>query len=259
MDIALIQMEIEDGNKEKNINNALEILKFLENSINKPDVVCFPELFTSGYDLRNVKKLAEKIPGPTIEKISEISKNNFIVLGTILEKKDDRYYNTAFILSKNGQIIGKYSKIHLFSPMLEKEFLTPGNEINIFTLTEFNNLKIGITICYDLRFPELFRILTLKGAQIIFVPSEFPSPKSKTWLTLIKARAIENQVYIIGTNRVGKGNSDTFFGNSIVTNGEYSEILGNQQEIKIYNIDLESLDKIRQKLPLLKDRRSDLY
>jgi len=257
--IAIVQMEIEDGNKEINLFEALKILKALKKGKKIPDIVCFPELFTSGYDLRNVNELAESIPGSTIEKISEISKDNFIVIGTILEQEDFKFYNSAFILGKNGHVIGKYSKVHLFSPMLEKEFLTPGDKINVFNLSEMNNLKIGIAICYDLRFPEMFRKMVLDGAQIIFIPSEFPSPKRDIWLTLSKARAIENQIFIIGTNRVGGGKSDNFFGSSIITNGDFSEILSQNVEIKIIEIDLSSLNKIRQNINLLEDRRSDLY
>jgi len=260
LNIAIVQMEIEDGNKDSNLYRSLKFLETLKNAKKKSDIVCFPELFTSGYDLRNVEKLAETIPGPTTEKISEISKGNFIVIGTILERKGSKFYNSAFIIAKNGDIIGTYSKVHLFSPMLEKEFLTAGDMIKTFKLADFDNLNIGIAICYDLRFPELFRKMALKGALIIFIPSEFPSPKRDTWLNLVQARAIENQLFIIGTNRVGLGKTDNFFGSSIITNGHYSEILNQDGEIiKNVEIDLRSLDKIRNDLPLLKDRRSDLY
>ena len=252
-------MEILDGNKEKNILNAINILKSLKESKNIPQIVCFPELFTTGYDLKNVEKYAEKLEGETLKNLAEISKNNFIVIGTILEKQDDNYYNTAFILDKNGQLLGKYQKIHLFSPMLEKEYLTPGNKISTFIIPELDNIKIGMAICYDLRFPELLRTMALDGAKIIFLPSEFPSPKKKVWKTLIKARAIENQVYVIGVNRVGKGNSDDFFGTSIVTDGENTEHLGETPEVKIFTIDIKILNQIREKIPVFDDRRSDLY
>ncbi len=259
INVAIIQMEIRDGEKPINLSKALEYLKYLRDEKIKPDIICFPELFTTGYDLRNVKMLAEMIPGPTIEKMSQISKDNFIVIGTILETREQKYYNTAFILGKNGNVIGTYSKIHLFSPMLEKEFLMPGNRIPTFTIPELDNLTIGIAICYDLRFPEIFRKMALDGAQAIIVPSEFPSPKRDTWIILSKARAIENQLFIIGTNRVGEGRTERFFGSSIITNGDHSEIMGENEEIKVLKIDFNSLIKIRQKLPLLNDRRSDLY
>lgn len=256
---AVVQMEIYDGEKEKNLENALNILKSLSNKESLPDIVCLPELFTSGYDLRKVEEYAEEFPGKTIEKIAEITKGKFIVIGTILEIKDGKFFNTAFIIGKNGQLIGKYSKVHLFSPMLEKEFLTPGDKIQTFELTELDNLKIGIAICYDIRFPEQFRIMALQEAQIIFVPSEFPSPKRKIWKNILRTRAIENQYFVVGVNRVGQGKSDHFFGCSLVTNGDYIEYLADSPENGIFTIDLSTLNPIREKIPLLKDRRTDLY
>jgi predicted amidohydrolase len=259
IDIALVQMEIEEGQKELNLKNGLSFLKDLTAKEPLPDIVCLPELFTTGYDLHNVQKLAEPLLGDTITKIRKISKNNFIVIGTILEEKDGKFYNTAFILDKTGEIIGKYSKIHLFSPMLEKEYLTPGDSISVFSIPGFHDLKIGFAICYDLRFPELFRAMVLQGANIIFFPSEFPNPKNEAWKILLKARAIENQVFIVGINRVGKGRSDSFFGNSMITNGNIHYQLGTKPAIKRFKIDLSSLEEIRRTLPLLKDRRDDIY
>ena len=108
--VALVQMEIWDGEKEKNLMNALSILNSLLKSENCPDIVCFPELFTTGYDLSNVKKYAETIPGKTIEELTKISKGKFIVIGTILEVEKNNYYNSAFIIDKKGNLIGKYRK-----------------------------------------------------------------------------------------------------------------------------------------------------
>lgn len=257
--IALCQMQIIDGEKEKNLSNALDILKSLSISKNIPDIVCFPELFTSGYDLRNAKQYAEAFPGSTIKKLAGISKNKFVVIGSVLEVEKDKFYNTAIVLGKKGDLIGKYRKVHLFSPMLEKEFLNSGNEITTFDLPEFNNLRIGLAICYDIRFPELFRMMALEGAQIIFIPSEFPSPKREVWKTLLRARAIENQLFIIGVNRVGKGKSDEFFGCSLATNGDFFEGLEDKPEIKAITIDLDTLTAIRKAIPALNDRRTDLY
>lgn len=257
--IAIVQMEIIDGNKESNINNALNALTRLAQSKDRPDIVVFPELFTTGYDLMNVQDHAEAIPGETIESISRISMGKFITIGTILERFNEKFFNTAFILGKEGDLMGRYRKTHLFAPMNEKDFLSPGDEINVFNIAELNDLKIGIAICYDLRFPEVFRIMALRGAQIVFLPSEFPKPRKEIWKTLLHARAIENQLFMIGVNRVGKGRDNNFFGNSLVTNGNYLESMGESAEIKIFKINLNSLEPIRNQIPALKDRRDDLY
>ncbi len=257
--IAIIQMEIKDGKKEENITNALSILESLTKEEKKPDIVCFPELFTTGFDLKNINNYAEEFSGESFNRISKISKNNFLVIGSILENEKQKFYNTAFIIGKNGDILGKYRKIHLFAPMLEKQYLTPGELIQIFNIPELNNMKLGLAICYDIRFPGLFRKMALEGAQIIFIPSEFPSPKNDIWRTLIMARAIENQLFIVGINRVGKGDSNHFFGNSIITNGNSHHILGSNQEIKIIEINLHDLIEIKSQLSILDDCRFDLY
>jgi predicted amidohydrolase len=102
-------------------------------------------------------------------------------------------------------------------------------------------------------------MLALNGAQIIFVPSEFPSPKRDVWKTLLHARAIENQTFVIGVNRTGKGISDDFFGYSLVSNGDYIEVLSEGPTIKTFTIDLNSLESIRKKMPVLRDRKKELY
>ncbi len=261
--VCLVQMEISEGEKDTNLSNVLSHLRLIAKREPLPDIVCLPELFTTGYDLKNAITFAEKIEhdhiGETLTKIREISENNFILIGTIIEKQQENYYNTAFILDKKGKLIGKYRKTHLFSPMLEKEFLTPGDSISTFTLSDLSDLKIGLAICYDLRFPELFRMMALQGADIIFVPAEFPSPKKDVWKTLLIARAIENQAFFVGINRVGRGKSDLFFGTSMITNGDTHYILGSTPEIKTFDIDLSELDRIRETLPLLRDRQNHLY
>lgn len=257
--IALVQMEIKDGDKKYNLDNALDYLDILKNSKNKPEIVCFPELFSTGYDLKNVKTLAELINGHTLTTIILNSENNFAVVGSFLESHEENFYNTAFFIDKKGNLIGKYRKTHLFMPMGEKKYLNMGNKIETFTIKENDGLKFGLALCYDLRFPEVFRKMALEGAKIIFLPSEFPNPKQDIWEILVQARAIENQIFIIGINRVGKGIINNFFGHSIVTNGIQKEILGDEKECRIVKIDLESLNSIRKPFDLLSERRTDLY
>ena len=257
--VAIVQMEIFDGEKEKNLYNALNLLKSIVKRDEVPDIVCFPELFTSGFDLQNVENYAELLPGHTSQSITTISRNKCIVIGSILEKSGNEFYNTAFVINKKGEISGKYRKIHLFSPMLEKDYLTPGNKIQVFNLPELNNLTIGLAICYDIRFPEIFRTMALMGAQIIIIPSEFPDPKKKIWKSLLYARAIENQVFIIAINRVGKSKHNSFFGYSLISNGDYLEHLKDVPETKIFLIDTETLVQIRENIPIFKDRKPELY
>ena len=257
-------MACKPDSKKENIKKAIYYIDKAEEDGAK--IILLQELFSVEYtpfgkeEVNNrIFEYAETIPGKTIEELTKISKGKFIVIGTILEVEKNNYYNSAFIIDKKGNLIGKYRKTHLFAPLLEKDFLTPGNKISTFTLPESNNLKIGVAICYDLRFPEIFRKMVLMGAQIIFIPAEFPSPKKKIWKTLLHARAIENQIYVIGINRIGKSAAGEYFGCSLVSNGEYLEHLGDMPETRVFSIDLNSLGPIRKGLELLKDRRTDLY
>ncbi len=257
--IGLVQMEIEDGNKKQNLDKALYYINKLQVLEEKPDIICFPELFLTGYDLKNSKTLAESLNGQSMNKIISQSTNNFAIVGSILESTDEGYFNTAFYINKKGKLIGKYRKTHLFGPMSEKKYLVKGDKIETFTTNEFGGLKLGLALCFDLRFPEIFRIMALEGAKLIFLPSEFPKPKQEAWKILIQARAIENQIFLIGINRAGKGRKEDFFGHSIVTNGSQIEVLGNDSECRIFHIDIDSLNLIRKPFDLLKERRTDLY
>jgi len=251
--IAIVQMEIDDGRKKENLDRALQ---YLEKSKSlKPDIVCLPELFTTGYDLKNTKVLAEPLSGETVTKLLEVSERNFAILGTFLEEKEGNYYNCGFFID-NGKIIHTYRKIHLFTPMEEKKFLTPGNSISSFT---FNNIKIGMGICYDLRFPEFFRKLASEDVMVIFLPSEFPDPKREIWKSLSFARSIENQCYFVAINRVGKGKQNTFFGNSLVTDGKTIKVMDEDPRIGVYTLDIKNIEELRKELPLFTDRREDLY
>jgi omega-amidase len=251
--IAIVQMEIDDGQKKENVDRALRYLE--ESKSLKPDIVCLPELFSTGYDLINSKLLAEPISGETMTKLLEFSEGNFAILGTFLEERNRNYYNCGFFVD-NGQIIHIYRKIHLFAPMEEKKFLTPGNSISIFT---FNDIKIGMGICYDLRFPEFFRKIASEGVKVIFLPSEFPEPKREVWKSLSFARSIENQCYFVAINRVGKGKQNTFFGNSLVADGKTIKLMNENPGIGFYTLDMDNIEELRKDLPIFTDRREDLY
>ena len=252
--ISIIQMEIDDGNKSKNLDAALELIN--KSKAYSPDVVCLPELFSTGYDLKNASDLAEPIDGKSISKLSEIAKGNFAILGSFMESEKDKFYNCGFFIDDNGELIHTYRKVHLFSPMEEDKYLTPGNQISTFS---FKGIEMGIGICYDLRFPEFFRKLMVEGAKIIFLPSEFPDPKIEIWSSLNFVRSVENHLFFVAINRVGKGKDNTFFGNSIVANGSMIQWMDNKPGIGNYYLDFKDLEDLRTNQPFLKDRRTDLY
>jgi len=174
-------------------------------------------------------------------------------------KKKNRVYDTAFLINKSGKIISKYRKIHLYNALgfRESNKLIPGSKIILPSKTKIG--KIGMLICYDLRFPEMSRILAAAGSEILVVPSAWVKGKMKEehWLTLNKTRALENGCYVIAPDQVG----NIYCGRSVVVDpfGKILVDMKKRQGISIVNISTNKVHEIRKVLPLLKNRRTDLY
>lgn len=256
--VAGIQIDISQGNKEKNLEKALY---FIDEAVEKnAKIICLPELFTTGVDYGYIEEHAEPIPDKVTNMLGEKAKKSksYIIAGSMPERRGNGIYNTSVLFNTNGEIIGKYSKIHLFPPTEEDKYFLKGGETPVFN-TELG--RIGVMICYDLRFPELARKLTLMGAEIIFMPSEFPYPRLDHWRTLLQARAIENQIYFVAVNRVGSDNHNAFFGHTSVIDpwGELIAGSGDEECIVTAEIDLSKIYKVRKKITCLDNRVSDLY
>lgn len=255
--LSCIQPDIVLGQKEENLS---KFSRMLDRTPPGLDVVCLPELFATGYLLSKAAELAEKIPGPITDYLGrEALKHGVnIVGGSMLEEGDDGFYNSSVSFDRSGKIVGRYRKTHLFSLFEEPRFLKPGEEITPFQL---DTAKIGVMICYDLRFPEVARKLALGGAQILFVPSEFPEPRIDHWKHLLIARAVENQIFVVGVNRVGADDNAKFFGHSLVVDpwGEVIAEAGEAEEVLAEEIDLTQIEEVRQKLPAFYDRRPEIY
>lgn len=253
--VAAVQMNILSRNQEANLAKALSLI---EKAAKKADIICLPELFTTGFDYEYITNYAAPIENQITTAISERAKElkTFIIAGSIPEKTDKGIYNTSIFFDDNGEIIGKYRKLHLFPLMEEDKHFIEGSELPVFD-TPLG--KIGIMLCYDLRFPEVARKLALSGAELIFVPAEFPQPRIAHWQTLLHARAIENQVYIVGVNRIGKDSANIFFGNSCVIN-PWGDLLATSKDTEFIvkaEIDISNLYDIRKKLPCLNKIRTD--
>ncbi len=226
------------------------------------DVLLLPELFTTGYYTREkMEKLAETMEGNTVTTLKRIVRETGISIGcgSFVEKDGDRLYNTTFALNKKGQLINRYRKTHLFTPMNEDKIFEPGDRVHSFTC---NGINIGTILCYEIRFPELTRKLALDGAKIIFCPCEWPNPKSDVLYTLSKARAIENQLYFVTINRVGIQGKYEFCGKSMVVspNGKVLAMgSDNDEEIIDVELDLSLVEKYRNEIPALSERKPELY
>ena len=245
--VACIQMGAL-GTWEENVNHAVALTEKTD-----ADLIVLPELFAH---CRNFKA-GEPIPGRTTEIFGRLAreKGSYILMGSILEEGDhDQKFNTSVLIDRRGRILAKYRKIHLFSyNSKEKSSLVAGEDV-VTIPTELG--IIGFSICYDLRFPELYRALVKKGAEIIVCPAAWPRPRVDHWITLNRARAIEAQCYFIGCNQVGAPTpTTTLAGCSMITDpwGEVVAAAGHAEEIIEAVTDLTLVRKTREEYAFLKD------
>lgn len=265
--LAVCQMKVV-YNKKQNITKALEMIE--KSAKNNADMVVLPEMFNCPYDINKFREYAEtKYNSITLKAVSNAAKEYgvYVVAGSIPELNNEKIYNSSFTFDNKGKIIGIYRKIHLFDIDIpdkimfkESDVLTAGNKI---TVIETNFCKIGIGICYDIRFPELIRLMTLKGAELIIIPGAFNMTTGPAhWKTLICSRAIDNQVYIAAASSArNKSLTYVSYGNSMIV-GPWGNILAraNSKEEIIYSkIDSSHVNEIRDELPLLKNIRNDIY
>ncbi|WP_028549327.1 carbon-nitrogen family hydrolase [Paenibacillus sp. UNC451MF] len=258
--IALLQMDVAIGEPERNFAKLEAMLNEAVEGGPKPDVILFPEMWNTGYALEQIHDLADNNGERTIAMLSEFSRkhNVNVIGGSIAEKKGEDILNTIYAFDRDGNQVADYSKIHLFRLMDEEKYLKEGGRIGQLQL---DGVPAGMMICYDIRFPELSRKLALGGAQIMFVPAEWPNPRLHHWRTLLTARAIENQMFVVSCNRVGISGTTEFFGHSMIID-PWGEILveGNESEaILRTEIDLELVSQVRSKIPVFEDRRPALY
>lgn len=239
--VAIAQIDIELGNKEKNLNKVSDYA--MKASEKGADFVCFPEYFSTGSIPEKFKELAETIPGETTKKLSEIAKNNQInIIGSLIEKSKDKLYNTAVLIDPNGKILGKQRKIHLF--LDEANFVNHKEQCNIIH-TQYGN--IGLIVCYDTIFPEVSRKLAIDGANIIFIPANWPNPFLNQWQLATSARALDNQIWVVAVNRCGKDERFTYFGKSRIVN-PYGDMVcecGEGEEIVLFEIESKKSEEFK--------------
>lgn len=256
--ISIGQMDVRLGRPEENL--AVVARMTAESARRGSDVVVFPELWSTGYDLANGARYATGTDAGIFAEVARLAReHNICILGSCLsDLGEGRIGNTAVFFNKNGENIGTYSKTHLFRLMDEDQYLAAGDRR---TMVETEWGKMGLAICYDLRFPELFRAYALTGAKLVFLPSEWPHPRLAHWRTLLKARAIENQFFVVACNRVGTTNGTSFFGHSAIVDpwGELVVEAGESEMLVTAVIDLDAVDEVRKKIPVFQDRRPDVY
>jgi omega-amidase len=259
--IALIQTTIILGEPVDNEKHILSLMKEAVAQNPKPDLLVLPELWNTGYALERIHDIADEGGEHSKGWLSSFAKHNqvFIVGGSIAESNAGQVSNTMYVFDREGGEIAKYSKIHLFGLMDEEKYLVPGQEMVTFQMNDV--CKAGVSICYDIRFPEMARSLALLGAKVLFVSAEWPHPRLHHWRTLLMARAIENQMYVVACNSVGDNGATSFFGHSMIIDpwGEIVAEGGEQEEIVTGDISINLVDEVRSRIPVFLDRRPEVY
>ena len=262
------------NDKAANVETALSAIDHAADA--GADLVSLPELFTFLGPTDEILENAESIPGPTVDRLAELARERgvWIHAGSIYERATDgpagdgdRAYNTTVLLDDAGEIVATYRKLHLFDveigdevSVLESERVAPGEDV-VAVETPFGTL--GLAVCYDLRFPDLFAALSRRGADVLFLPAAFTLQTGKDhWEPLLRARAIENQAYVVAAGQVGrKPNGVTTYGNSMIVDpwGTVVSRIGERTGVVTAEIDLDYLDRVRRELPSLSHRRFDVY
>ncbi|HUS14789.1 MAG TPA: carbon-nitrogen family hydrolase [Chloroflexia bacterium] len=248
LDVAVIQMEVCSGEVRKNCVRAEA--RIAEAVRHGAQAILLPELWTTGYNWPAMPGLAEPQDGETAGWLTQLAArcNVTLVSGSIAEARDGGIYNTSFIVTPEAGIVGAYSKQHLFPLLDEPRYMAVGADPSPVN-TPLG--RWGQLICFDIRFPEAARSLALAGAEILWVPSEWPHPRLEHWRTLLRARAIENQMFVVAANRCGQGDGNQWCGHSQIID-PWGTILAEaeEDETTLYAaLNLDLIAEVRARIP----------
>jgi len=252
----VVQFDVKIGQIETNLTTVFGHLEKLASQ--KVSLAVLPEMFSGSFDNENLKEQSSFTQN-IIERLSSFAgKNRMAIVGTLPEKENDQIYNTMVFIDVDGSIKGKYRKLHLFRLTGEHLYYSAGSKIiAIDTILG----RIGLMTCYDLRFPELARSLFLKGVKMIVVSAQWPEPRIDHWKTLIKARSIENQLFMICSNRTGVEAQLKFSGMSMIVDpmGKVLVDAGSFETAAFAEIKGEMVKTSRTLIPCMTDRRQEIY
>ena len=251
MKISLVQYSPEWENPGKNIDKIESLISTYEE---ETDLMIFPEMTLTGFTMHS-EKFAEEIDGVSTKyffSLSQKLKTN--ILAGIIERDGNKIYNSLVHFNRNGLITARYRKIHPFSYSNEDKYYSKGKEP---VTTKIDNTVFGLSICYDLRFPELYRLYAKQGAEVLVNIANWPVQRIEHWKALLRANAIFNQAFMIGVNRTGNDPFYKYSGASAVFNpmGENLTMLDSSEIIQTISINSEEVKVTRDKLPFLQDIR----
>ena len=255
--ISLAQMEFQFGEVEANFSRAEEGIK--EAAKIGSDLILLPELWACGYDLANWQRYATSLGEGIFKRVADLAREHHIAIGcSLLEEKEGRAFNTFVLWGPEGDSWGVYRKIHRFRLLNEEKWLGAGDQL-VLAQTPWGS--VGMAVCYDLRFPEMFRPYFAAGSCLSLIVAEWPERRVAHWSKLLQARAIENQMFIAGVNKVGQSQGAKLGGCSAVVD-PWGVLLvegdGNEALLTT-EIDLGVAEKARRYIPVIRDRQPEIY
>ena len=259
MKVSCLQMNMAFAVPDENYSRAAQLIE--EAMKEKPDVIVLPETWNTGFfPQENLAKLSDQDGCRTKSAIGVLAKNFKvnIIAGSVSNVRDGKVFNTAFVFNREGECIASYDKTHLFTPMGEDNYYTPGKHLCRFRI---DGVSCGLIICYDVRFPELTRSLAVPGLDMLFVVSQWPKVRTFHLRSLTTARAIENQMFVVCCNSCGVAGETVYGGNSAIIDpwGHTISLAGETEEILCGQCDLQILETIRSTIPVFRDRCPELY
>lgn len=257
MRISCVQLDMKLGDAKANFAHAEAMIrKAVERD--HPDTVVLPETFNTGFFPQDLPPCADE-DGKAVKALcSALAKELHIniVAGSVANRRADGYYNTAYVFDRSGAVVAEYDKTHLFTPSGEHNFFHMGSRTCRFTL---EGIPCGLIICYDIRFPELIRSLTVQGVDLLFVVSQWPAKRTMHLDTLARARAIENQTFLALCNSAAADTACAGHSAIIDPWGEYLAQAGEKEEIISADLDFSVIQGIRASINVFRDRRPELY
>lgn len=264
--IGVCQMPV---TSDKALNNAKAQSMIEQAAVANCQVAILPEMFNCPYETTLFSEYAEVYPeGESLTMLSAAARENkMVVVGGSVPERDEHnnLYNTSFVFDEQGTLIGRHRKVHLFDVDIiggtvckESSVLSPGQEM---TVVKAGGVTLGLGICYDVRFPELSRLMALDGAEILIFPAVFGLTTGPAhWELTLRARAVDNQVFVVGAAPANLSGGQVY-GHSMVVDpwGKIMSMAGSEETMLVAEINLGVMDKVRRELPLLKQRREDIY
>ena len=226
-------------------------------------LVCFPELFLSGYHPgllgKDLVRLAQPLTGEAVSRLGRAAARSRVslIMGILERGEANDVLNSSVVINARGEVAGSYAKAHLFGS--ERDYFRPGNRFGVF---QVDDVRVGVMICYDSGFPEVARLLGLQGAELIVVPAAWMDQDEDLWELNLRARAVDNLVFVAGVNRIGREGDMRFFGSSRVVGPRGRVLAAGKREIEeiLYcDVDLSEVDRTRAEIHYWRDRRPELY